>query len=49
MQGLALLISYINDINANVFSSFHKFADDTKLYSNVGACDQMDHLQCDFG
>ena len=44
--GPALLIVYINDVDANVSSSVPKFADDTKLHSNVWTCDWTDHLQC---
>ena len=47
MLGLALLIIYINDIDANVSFSVLRFADGTKLYSNVYTCDQTDRLQCD--
>ena len=47
LLGPALFIIYINDIDANISSSVLKFADDTKLHSNVCTCDQTDHLQCD--
>ena len=47
MLGPALFIMYINDIYANVSSSVLKFADDTKLYSNVCTCAQRYRLQCD--
>ena len=43
----ALFMIYINDIDVNASSSVLKFADDTKLYSNVGTCDRTDRLQCD--
>ena len=45
--GQVLFIIHINDIDTNVSSSVHMFADDTKLYSNVCTCDQTDHPQCD--
>ena len=38
--GSVLFIIYINDIDANVSSSILRFADDTKLHSNVCPCDQ---------
>ena len=47
MHGPSLLTIYINDIDANVSSSFQMFADDAKLHSNVCTCDQTDRLQCD--
>ena len=38
--GPVLSIIYINDFDVNVSSSVPKFADDTKLYSNVCTFDQ---------
>ena len=45
--GSASFIVCINDIDVNVSISVLKFADDTKLYSNVCTCDQTGQLQYD--
>ena len=45
--GPALFIIYINDIDVNVSSSLLKFADYTKLHSNVCTYNQTHRLQCD--
>ena len=45
--GPELFIIEFSDIDANISSSVFKFADDTKLHSNVCTCDQTDRLQCD--
>ena len=47
MLGPALFIIYVNGIDVNVFSSVPKFADDTKLCSNVCTCDRTDRPHCD--
>ena len=45
--GPTLFIIYINDLDLNLNSYVLKFADDTKVFSQVSSCDHVSSLQSD--
>ena len=45
--GPILFVIYINDIDEGVCNHLLKFADDTKLFSQVASCEDTEKLQRD--
>ena len=45
--GPLVFLLYINDIDKDICSSIHLFADDCILCRIIEACEDHQHLQCD--
>jgi len=46
--GSVLLLIFINDLDAKIFSKMFKFADDTKLFGKANMADDRECMQKDF-